>query len=62
MSATVVELANLVLRQAAVEPEEVEEAPPSCGGANAYDGRMGLRISSVFVILVGSSFGKWASS
>lgn len=31
--------------------------PPSCDTGNEYDGRMGLRISSVFVILVGSVFG-----
>ncbi|KAF7159348.1 hypothetical protein CNMCM5623_004662 [Aspergillus felis] len=32
-------------------------ATPSCDTGNAYDGRMGLRISSIFVILVGSMFG-----
>ncbi|OGE54677.1 hypothetical protein PENARI_c005G08948 [Penicillium arizonense] len=32
-------------------------SPPSCTTGNEYDGRMGLRISSIFVILVGSIFG-----
>ncbi|KAI1829421.1 hypothetical protein DTO006G1_9635 [Penicillium roqueforti] len=30
---------------------------PTCETGNEYDGRMGLRISSIFVILVGSTFG-----
>lgn len=30
---------------------------PACETGNEFDGRMGLRISSIFVILVGSSFG-----
>lgn len=55
MSAAVVEFANLALRQSAEGPAE---APPSCGGGNAYNGQMGLRISSVFIILIGSTFGK----
>jgi solute carrier family 39 (zinc transporter), member 1/2/3 len=29
----------------------------SCDSANGYDGRMGLRISAIFVILIGSLFG-----
>ncbi|EMD65612.1 hypothetical protein GGP41_010483 [Bipolaris sorokiniana] len=29
----------------------------SCEGSNEYDGRMGVRISSIFVILVASTFG-----
>ncbi|EAW11373.1 low-affinity Zn(2+) transporter ZRT2 [Aspergillus clavatus NRRL 1] len=32
-------------------------ATPSCDTGNEYDGRMGLRISSIFVIMVGSMFG-----
>jgi hypothetical protein len=32
-------------------------SPPPCTTGNEYDGRMGLRISSIFVILVGSIFG-----
>ncbi|RPB16463.1 ZIP zinc/iron transport family, partial [Morchella conica CCBAS932] len=60
-SGSTVEFVNLLLRQVTeTDPaaeEEVEEVAPACGGANAYDGRMGLRISAVFVILVGSTFG-----
>lgn len=32
-------------------------ASPACESANDYDGRLGLRISSIFVILVGSGLG-----
>ncbi|KAL5341243.1 Zinc/iron permease [Aspergillus crustosus] len=30
---------------------------PTCEAGNEYDGRMGVRISSIFVILIGSTFG-----
>lgn len=33
------------------------DAATQCVTSNDYDGRMGLRISSIFVILVGSTFG-----
>jgi zinc transporter 1/2/3 len=33
------------------------KSSPSCDTANDYDGRMGLRISSIFVILFGSAIG-----
>ncbi|KAL4890029.1 Zinc/iron permease [Aspergillus ambiguus] len=33
------------------------EPTPTCDAGNEYDGRMGLRISSIFVIMVGSMFG-----
>lgn len=29
----------------------------TCGGPNEYDGRLGVRISAIFVILVGSMLG-----
>lgn len=62
MSATVIEFANLALRQSTEDPTQIAaDAPPACGGGNSYDGRMGLRISSVFVILIGSTFGKLSS-
>lgn len=48
------EVARLVLRQDAGS----EAAPPACAGSNDYDGRMGVRISSIFVIFVGSLWGK----
>ena len=39
-------------------PREEDAGPaPACNSTNEYDGRMGLRISSIFVILVGSTFG-----
>lgn len=31
----------------------------TCETGNGYDGRMGTRISSIFVILVGSFLGTW---
>ncbi|KAL2823694.1 Zinc/iron permease [Aspergillus cavernicola] len=34
-----------------------DDALPTCDTGNEYDGRMGLRISSIFVILIGSTFG-----
>lgn len=49
------ELARLVLRQ---DAGSETEATPTCEGSNEYDGRMGVRISSIFVILVGSTWGK----
>lgn len=65
MSASVIEFANLVLRQAtdpaAILDITAADVPPPCGGGNTYDGRLGLRISSVFVILVGSTLGKSSS-
>lgn len=52
------EIARLVLRQAEEAAEE-EPSPGNCISQNDYDGRMGLRISSIFVILVGSTFGTY---
>ncbi|KAI9752009.1 MAG: hypothetical protein M4579_005805, partial [Chaenotheca gracillima] len=34
-----------------------DDATPACDGGDDYDGRLGLRISAVFVILVGSTLG-----
>ncbi|KAK5090674.1 low-affinity Zn(2+) transporter zrt2 [Lithohypha guttulata] len=44
-------LVTLIARQ-----EEVDAAP-ACSSGNDYDGRMGLRIASIFVIWIGSTFG-----
>lgn len=55
MDAAAIEVARLVLRQ---DAGSEAEAKPSCNGSNDYDGRMGVRISSIFVILVGSLWGK----
>ncbi|KKK18497.1 hypothetical protein ARAM_007013 [Aspergillus rambellii] len=41
----------------ALLPRDEDGSQPSCDTGNEYDGRMGLRISSIFVILVGSTFG-----
>ncbi|KAI9838199.1 MAG: hypothetical protein M1837_002539 [Sclerophora amabilis] len=56
------DLMRLVVRQVedvsnatAAAPEE--EPAPACESGNEYDGRLGLRISAVFVILVGSMIG-----
>lgn len=46
------EVARLVLR-------DDEPSPGHCITQNDYDGRLGIRISSIFVILVGSVFGRY---
>lgn len=55
-------IANVVLRQAAgtaaATLSAASTAKPACSPDNDYDGRIGLRISSIFVILVGSMFGE----
>ncbi|KAL4937529.1 hypothetical protein BDV06DRAFT_71685 [Aspergillus oleicola] len=38
-------------------PRAEDGTAPACETGNEYDGRMGVRISSIFVILVGSCFG-----
>jgi zinc transporter 1/2/3 len=45
------ELARLLVR-------DDEATPVTCGTGNEYDGRMGVRISSIFVIMVGSMLGE----
>jgi zinc transporter 1/2/3 len=55
MDAAAMELARLVLRQ---DPGSEAETMPACESSNEYDGRMGVRISSIFVILVGSTWGR----
>lgn len=53
MDSAALQLAHLVIRQDAGE----DQAPPECATQNEYDGRMGVRISAIFVILVGSTLG-----
>ncbi|KAL1611522.1 low-affinity Zn(2+) transporter zrt2 [Nothophoma quercina] len=53
MDAAAMEVARLVLRQEGAEAD----TPVTCDPGNEYDGRMGVRISSIFVILVGSLWG-----
>ncbi|KAF2632779.1 low-affinity zinc ion transporter-like protein [Macroventuria anomochaeta] len=54
MDAAAMEVARLVLRQ---DPGSESDTTPTCASSNDYDGRMGVRISSIFVILVGSVWG-----
>ena len=49
--------AMVAAAEATAEATE-EETPPECAYGNDYDGQMGLRISAIFVILVGSLFGE----
>ena len=59
------DLVNVAVRQvatAAASSAAVGATPtggdtPACSVGNGYDGRMGVRISAIFVILVGSLFG-----
>ena len=55
-------IANVVVRQAAgtaaATLAAAATAQPACSSNNDYDGRIGLRVSSIFVILVGSMFGE----
>ena len=57
-------VADLVIRQAlstTAAPTIAAAAAtsaPACSTNNNYDGRLGLRISAIFVILIGSTFGE----
>lgn len=57
----IIHLATIVARQ--VAPDEATTTVPltgqpgHCDTGNEYDGNLGLRISAIFVILVGSLFG-----
>lgn len=42
---------------ALLQSRQEEEPAPSCEGGNEYDGNMGLRVSAIFVILIGSTIG-----
>jgi len=60
------EIAHLLVRQTpAIDadtgtvPEPIEGTPGHCSGSNEYDGRLGLRVSAIFVILLGSFFGQY---
>lgn len=56
--------ATLVLRQAEADPsgtataDAAASSSPACESDNDYNGRMGVRISAIFVILVGSMAGE----
>ncbi|GAB7338268.1 hypothetical protein MBLNU457_4590t1 [Dothideomycetes sp. NU457] len=51
-------LLRLVARQDVPEAGE-NTVTVDCDSGNGYDGRMGVRISAIFVILVGSLLGAW---
>ncbi|KAH7078836.1 low-affinity zinc ion transporter-like protein [Paraphoma chrysanthemicola] len=57
MDAAAMQVAHVVLRQTSTTPENPVDESVTCSGSNDYDGRMGVRISAIFVILVGSTFG-----
>lgn len=53
---------QLFARNSATIAKRLDEVVVQCGSDNDYNGRMGVRISAIFVILVGSTFGKSISS
>ena len=44
---------------AATSSAAAQTTAAGCDAGNDYDGRIGLRISAIFVILIGSCFGKF---
>ena len=53
---------NIIARQAyqttaATSAAALSTTKPACATNNDYDGRIGLRVSAIFVILLGSMFG-----
>ena len=62
MDTAAIEFTRLVLRQDTQAPETLpntdSEQQVACVSKNDYDGRMGIRISAIFVILVGSTLGQ----
>jgi hypothetical protein len=59
--AQVMEAVRLIARQAATSDEMIEVplagTAGHCVAGNDYNGMLGVRISSIFVILIGSLFG-----
>ena len=56
-------IANVVLREAlpsASAAAATVDTTPACLSDNDFDGRIGLRVSAIFVILVGSLFGRYS--
>lgn len=53
------EVTRVLARQVGpvVTTAAADTSVPSCDAGNEFDGRVGLRISAIFVILVGSLFG-----
>ena len=53
-------IANVVAREALASPSAAAATlatTPACTSDNDFDGRIGLRVSAIFVILFGSLFG-----
>ena len=60
---TLQDIAHSVLRRAAEEDgDSLIGTPGHCDTSNEFDGRIGVRVSSIFVILVGSFVGKFVTS
>lgn len=62
-TATLAAVVQIAARQSA-EDEATTTVPllgtqGHCDGGNEYDGRLGVRISAIFVILFGSVMGAW---
>jgi hypothetical protein len=56
-------LVHVVVRQAtSTAAAAISTTPPPCVSDNTYDGGIGPRISAIFVILIGSLFGKTNST
>lgn len=49
-------MGDMIVRQVAAASSQAP-SDTACGTSNDYDGRMGLRISAIFVILVGALSG-----
>ena len=63
----IIQAATLVVRQLEADAETtvvpLAGQPGYCDTGNEYDGNLGLRISAIFVILVGSLWGEyWATT
>lgn len=61
MASMLGELAMLVSRQALGDESaigEEEDVPVACESGNEFDGRIGVRISAILVILITSSLGE----
>ncbi|EOD52862.1 putative plasma membrane low affinity zinc ion protein [Neofusicoccum parvum UCRNP2] len=53
-------VAHLVLRQETTDAADAAaDTAPACDTGNEFDGRIGVRVSAIFVILVGSLLGAW---
>ena len=65
MAATVQNIAWLVARQVLddTSPEanstSTDDDSNTCEPGNGYDGRIGVRVSAIFVILIGGFLGAW---